>query len=202
MGRKSLKEERQQEIVEAFYKVARKNGLANASIAKVADHLGINPSLVLHYFNTRDELFGGLIRYILEKYSGIYKATERGIANESELLLLIDNLFSRKWNDLFDDGVFYSCYAMVYQDKNIRRSFRLLHDSLRNMLVEALGEARRNNVLEIESEQDTADVIFALVEGAYYYLGMVSNKAVYAQKLKLLRNQALIILNLPVPAEV
>ncbi len=36
MGRKSLKESRQAEIVSAFYKLAKKDGLENASIAKTA----------------------------------------------------------------------------------------------------------------------------------------------------------------------
>jgi hypothetical protein len=36
MGRKSLKPLRQKAIIKAFYKVAKKEGLENASIAKVA----------------------------------------------------------------------------------------------------------------------------------------------------------------------
>ena len=56
MGRKSLKETRQKEIVKAFYSVAKREGLEKTSIAKVAENMKINPSLVIHYFKSKQEL--------------------------------------------------------------------------------------------------------------------------------------------------
>jgi AcrR family transcriptional regulator len=53
IGRKSLKYIRQREIAEAFYEVCIEEELENASISKVATRLNINPSLIIHYFNTR-----------------------------------------------------------------------------------------------------------------------------------------------------
>src|SRR5690242_7362922 len=147
MGRISLKETRQKEIILAFYAVAKKTGLENASIAKVADHLDINPSLIVHYFKTREALFAGLIDFILEQYSDIYKINGQAFTRASEVKKLIDNLFSRKWDKLFDDSVFYSCYALTYQDKKIRAAFRDLHDSLRNLLIDALEKASKNGVI-------------------------------------------------------
>ena len=82
MGRKSLKPIRQKGIIKAFYQVARKEGLENASIAKVASVLDVNPSLVIHYFKTKQELIHGLIEYILERYRLIYNP-ENG-TSESE----------------------------------------------------------------------------------------------------------------------
>lgn len=201
MGRKSLKESRQEEIIIAFYKVSKKIGLENTSIAKIADHMDINPSLILHYFKTKEALYSGLIRFILERYRGIYKTGPDGIKSHKELYQLINNLFSRKWNDLIDDGVFYSCYALVYRDTTIRRSFKVLHDSLRNLLVKALQQANENGIIEIENEQETAEIIFALTEGAYYYLGMVRDKKLYNEKLTFFKNQALAILRVPVMEE-
>src|SRR5262245_30453466 len=112
MGRKSLKPVRQKEMIKAFYKVARKEGLENASIAKVAKVLGVNPSLVIHYFKTKNDLIYGLIGYILERYSLIYNP-ENDLADPSERLRkIVRNLFSRKWNKLIDDGVFYSSFSL------------------------------------------------------------------------------------------
>ncbi|MBT1698064.1 TetR/AcrR family transcriptional regulator [Fulvivirgaceae bacterium PWU4] len=196
MGRTSLKQTRQKEIVQAFYEVSKKIGLENASLAKVADHMDINPSLVVHYFKTRDALFSGLISFILEKYNDIYQANGATYSTPKELRALIENLFSRKWNKLFDDSVFYSCYAMTYRDKKIRKAFKALHDSLRALLVDALRKAKQNQIVDISNEKVTAEVIFALVEGAYYYLGMVDSKEEYNTKLKLLKTQALSMLKI------
>ena len=196
MGRISLKDTRQKEIILAFYTVAKKIGLENASIAKVADHMDINPSLIVHYFKTREALFSGLIDFILEQYSDIYKTDGQDYTNARELKQLIDNLFSRKWNKLFDDSVFYSCYALVYRDKKIRSAFKALHDSLRKLLTDALQKANKNGVISIRSEKETVEIIFALMEGAYYYLGMIDSKTDYSRKLNMLKKQALLQLGL------
>ena len=196
MGRISLKDTRQKEIILAFYTVAKKIGLENASIAKVADHMDINPSLIVHYFKTREALFSGLIAFILEQYSGIYKTNGQDYSSAGELKQLIDNLFSRKWNKLFDDSVFYSCYALIYRDKKIRSAFKALHDSLRKFLTDALQKANKNGVINIRNEKETVEIIFALMEGAYYYLGMVDSKTDYTRKLNMLKKQALLQLGL------
>ena len=124
MGRKSLKKERQKEIIKSFYEVAKQEGLENTSVAKVAKHMGINTSLILHYFESKNELMFGLINYILDSYKSIY-TTNNIESNEIKLKKTIDNLFSRDWNNLIDDGVFYSCYTLIFRDKNIKELISL-----------------------------------------------------------------------------
>lgn len=184
MGRKSLKTLRQKGIIKAFYKVAKKEGLENASIAKVAAVLEVNPSLVIHYFSTKQDLMQGLIEYILERYRLLY-VPENGTSDPKEKLKkTIRNLFSRKWNKLFDDGVFYSSYALIFRDRRVKSLYKKLHDDLRSLLKENLQEARDRKVIDITDVDKTADLIFIFVEGAYYYLSMVSDKSEYRERIK------------------
>lgn len=196
MGRKSIKELRRKEIVKAFYKVAQKEGLENASIAKVARQLDINPSLVMHYYNTKDALIDGLIDYILERYRYIYKPEKRITDRAERLEKIIDNLFSRKWGTLFDDSVFYSCYALIFRNEKIRQRFKKLHDSLRTFLAEEFREAMEDGTIEIEDPVAAADMVFILVEGAYYYLGLSEDKN--EEKLAVYKNEVLLRLKLKV----
>ncbi|MDW7695737.1 TetR family transcriptional regulator [Flammeovirgaceae bacterium SG7u.111] len=184
MGRKSLKEIRQKEIISGFYQVAKEIGLENASIAKVANHLNINPSLILHYFKTREELLFGLISFILESYSEIYAIESEDNLNLAKLQSVIDVLFSRKWDELFDDGVFFSCYSMIYRDESIKKSFKKLHDSLRLMLAGVLENYRDEGIISIDDPLKTAERIFILIEGAYYYLGMIDDLEEYEKKVE------------------
>lgn len=196
MGRKSLKPLRQKGIVKAFYKVARQEGLENASIAKVAAVLKVNPSLVIHYFETKQDLILGLIEYILERYRHIYNPQNGTTDPEARLRKIISNLFSREWNNLFDDDVFFSCYALIFRNKTIKAHYKTLHDHLRRMLAEALQEAKKSRVISVKDVENAADMIFVLIEGAYYYLSLVSNDAEYKKRLALYERQALMILNL------
>lgn len=171
MGRKSLKETRQKEIVIAFYKVAKREGLKNASIAKVAGTLKVNPSLIIHYFKSRKELLNALVDFILKRYLEIYKF-DGGIDSKEKLVALIDHLFSRSWHRLFDDGVFYSCYALIYRHPSVKYKYKELHDTLISKFRESLKEAQDNNVIKVGDLDETAEVIFSMVDGAYFSLGM------------------------------
>jgi len=200
MGRKNLIQVRQKGIILAFYKVARKQGLENASIAKVADAMQVNPSLIMHYFKTKQDLIHGLIEYILERYRLIYTPLNEIADPQERLEQIIENLFSRKWDKLFDDSVFYSSFSLIFRDRKIKKHYKLLHDNLRQMLTETLKQCNDIGSIELEDVEKTADLIFVFVEGAYYYLSMVSNKEEYNRKMSYYKETVLKMLSLAVPA--
>jgi AcrR family transcriptional regulator len=201
MGRKSLKEPRQKEIIKAFYKVAKKEGLENASIAKTAELIGINPSLIVHYFKSKDHLVYGLIEYILDKYLLIYKVPPEDAADpQKHLLTVIDNIFSSKWNTLFDDSVSYSCYSLAFRDKIIKGKYKALLDALRTQLRQLIVDCNRAGILSVKDPARTADLIFVLVDGAYYYLSLVTDKEEYRDKLIKYKEQAISLLSFSSPA--
>lgn len=196
MGRRSLKDLRKKEIIQGLYQVAKKEGLENSSLAKVANHLGINPSLILHYFCSREELLFGLVDYILEQYRQMYTPGNLAFQNKEGIRQLIDNLFSRNWNRYFDDGVFYSCYALTYRNDRLRDKFRELHNQLRTYLNEVLDSAREKGILDLEDTTRATDEVFILVEGAYYYLGMVGDRESYDERVSAYRQMAFELLKL------
>ena len=195
MGRKSLKPIRQKGIIKAFYKVARKEGLENASIAKVATVLDVNPSLVMHYFKTKQDLLHGLIEYILEQYRMIYNPENGTVNPRARLEKVIRNLFSRKWDKLFDDGVFYSGFSLIFREPKVKQHYKNLHDHLRQMLADTLKEANDNGVIRVDDVEKTADLVFIFVEGAYYYLSMVSDKAEYQRRMDHYQQTVMSMLN-------
>lgn len=197
MGRKSIATSRQKEIIRAFYKIAKKEGLENASIAKTAAVININPSLVIHYFKTKEHLVYGLIEYILDKYLMIYKIPAKDATDPKTVLLkTIDNIFSNKWDRLFDDSVSYSCYSLAFRDKNVKEKYKILLDTLRDNFKKIIEECNRKGVLSIKNPALAADIVFVIVDGAYYYLSLVTNKEEYRCKLAQYKKQALRQLNL------
>ena len=87
--------------------------------------MNISNGLVMHYFSTKNELLIGLNEYILEQHLHVMTDDHKGnIKSRQDLENLIGNLFSRNWNKYFDDGVFYSCYALIYRNKEINTSFK------------------------------------------------------------------------------
>lgn len=194
MGRKSLKEARQLEIIKIFYKVAKTEGYENTSIAKIAKVMDINPSLIIHYFETKEDLTYGLIDYILERYLLIYTIKNKDQVTLSDLKKTIDMLFSKKWNLLFDDGLFYTFYALAFREKKIKAKYKTILDSLRFALTSMIEQCNQKNLIKVEDAKAAADLIFVLVDGAYFYLSLESDKKAYAERLDYYKSKAYQIL--------
>jgi AcrR family transcriptional regulator len=183
-----ISDERKKEIIDGFYQLSKENGLENTSIAKIGKHLGMPPSLVMHYFPTREILISNLISYILQQMLLIYQPMleELEIQNYADPSTFVDRLFSRDWNLLLDDGVFYSCFSLIFRNKRIKDEYRALHEKLRENLKDILD--RDANLCGKDTEL-LAEQIFVVVEGAYYYLSMFDDREVYEDKVIIFKNQ-------------
>jgi len=200
MGRKSIRETRQLEIIKVFYKVAKKEGLENTSIAKIAKVMDINPSLIIHYFQTKEELTYALIDYILDKYLLIYRIGRASdVSAARALVTVIDDIFSKKWNKLFDDGLFYSCYALTFREKKVKSMYKDISDSLREQLASLILRCQQHNDLTVEHPRRAADLIFALVDGAYYYLSLTADKKEFDVKITEYKTEAFKLLGISDP---
>ncbi len=196
MGRKSLKETRQLEIIKTFYSVAKKEGYENTSIAKIAKVMDINPSLISHYFETKEDLTYALIDYILERYLLIYTFNNSNGISLADLQKTIEMLFSKKWNLLFDDGLFYTFYALAFREKKIKTKYKIILDSLRHALTSMIEQCNEKEFINVPSPEAAADLIFVLVDGAYFYLSLESDKKAYAERLEYYKNKAYEILGI------
>jgi AcrR family transcriptional regulator len=190
MGRKSLKETRQQEIIQIFYKVAIKEGYENTSIAKIAKVMDINPSLIIHYFQTKEDLTYALIDHILDRYLLIYTIKHQKQATLKDLQHTIEMLFSKKWNLLFDDGLFYTFYALCFREKKIKLKYKVILDSLRAGLALMIEQCNAGGLTAVDDPQTASDFIFVLVDGAYFYLSLENDKLAYAERLDYYKQKA------------
>jgi len=197
MGRKSLKETRRQEIIKVFYQVAKKEGYENTSIAKIAKVMDINPSLIIHYFETKEGLTYELIDHILDRYLLIYTVKNKEKASLSDLQSTIEMLFSKKWNLLFDDGLFYTFYALAFREKKIKQKYKLILDSLRKGLALLIEQCNAQCITNVNDPKVAADFIFVMVDGAYFYLSLENDKKAYSERLAYYKQKAYDLLCIP-----
>lgn len=186
--RTKISTDRKKEIIEGFYQLSKENGIENTSIAKIGKHLGIPPSLVMHYFPTREILISHLISFILQRLLKIYTPIiqELRVQNYTDPQTFVDRMFSRDWNMLIDDGVFYSCYSLIFRNDRIKKEYRNLHLKLRENLKEILDQDEK---LKLKDTALLSEQIFVVVEGAYYYLSMIDDQDLYGEKVKIFKNQ-------------
>lgn len=186
--KQSIREGRKKEIISGLYELSCQDGLENVSIAKIGKHLNMPPSLVMHYFPNKRLLILGLIDHILHQYQLIYQPIITKLEENPRVdpELLVERLFSREWNLLFDDGVFFSCYAFIFRDQLIKKEYKNLHVRLRITLKNLLD---KDEILSRGNTELLAEKIFVVIEGAYYYLSMMNEPKEYDQKLEIFKDQ-------------
>lgn len=192
MGRISLQDKRQEEITLAFYEVAKEVGLENATIAKVADKMKISKGLVMHYFANKESLIFALNDQILNQYLNFVVSDKYlNITTKEELENYIRSLFSREWNYYIDDGVFYSFYAMIYQNDKIRANYRNFLLEIRNGIYTILTNSFQKGIIKNTDIAKTSNILYALIDGAYFQLGShLNNEASYLEESQLFINHA------------
>ncbi|MEW6553428.1 MAG: TetR family transcriptional regulator C-terminal domain-containing protein [Actinomycetota bacterium] len=173
---KDKAETRKKEILENFYAVLAEEGLEGASMAKIASRMGIHPSLIVHYFSNKEEMVVELVDYMLAMYEETFLPRLRRIADPEERLhAAIDAIFGQDWAKLVDIGVFYSCYALSFRNARVRDSFQRMYSRLREVLAEELKGLMDLGVVAKADPVRFADFIISLMEGYYYYRGLMGD---------------------------
>jgi AcrR family transcriptional regulator len=198
MGRKSLKEDQQKKIIEAFYQIAKNEGIENTSFGKVAKELNMHPSLVVHYFSTKEEMLLGLIDFIISNYERIYIPEHKNADPLTKLVDILNNIFSRKWDSYIDDSIFYNCFALIFRNSLIKFKFKELHLLLRKWLRDVIQECVDNKLIECNDAELASDLIFVISDGAYYFLSMIDDKDDFDNHAKKYKKEAFKILGLSI----
>lgn len=102
---------RRREMLASYYEVPLDEGLQGASLAKIAKRVQAPPSLLIHYFGTKEQMTIELLDYLLERYHDTYGALFEGMADPLERLrTIVDYLFSVEYQQLMDDRAFYALF--------------------------------------------------------------------------------------------
>ncbi len=170
MGRKSKAIVRRQEILSHFYDVIIEEGFEGASIAKIAKRMDVNPSLLIHYFSTKDAMVVGLIDYILDTYTPTilpdFSETEDPDERWQDVLDVLSHLH---WDRIMNHKVFYSCYALGLRQADILDRFRNLYRHLMERLEAEIACANAAAIIQVNNPRDAAEWILTQTEGRSYF---------------------------------
>ncbi|MEM7658841.1 MAG: TetR/AcrR family transcriptional regulator [Bacteroidota bacterium] len=169
MGRKSKAVVRKQEILSHFYQVIIDEGFEGASIAKIAKRMDVNPSLIIHYFSTKEAMVLDLIAYIISTYSEHILPDFSEESNSQDRWGDVLDVVSRiDWERIMNNIVFYSCYTLGLRDPKINEQFVGLYQRVIDQLVEEIQLAHQANIIQVQDPRRAAEMMLTLVEGANF----------------------------------
>ena len=186
---------RKREILENFYQVLVEEGLEGSSIGKIAARMGIHPSLIIHYFSTKDEMIVELVELILKEYEETFlPRLEEKKDPEERLNAALDAIFGLDWNRLVDMGAFSACYSLSFRNERVRASFQRMYSTLREYLVKEIAYYMEMGLVARADPERLADLIIALMEGYSFYRAVMDNEHRFDELSQFLRENALAIL--------
>jgi len=160
---------RKLEIMETFYKVLVEKGLQEASMAKIAKRMGVQPSLLIHYYSTKEEMIDGLVRFITKRYEETFFPKLDGIHDhDARIDLILDMIFGLEWFRLVDNGAFYACYYLSFRNEKVKHHFQRMYRRLREVLVGEIRSCQGNGNLGREDAEKRADLVLIILGGYNY----------------------------------
>jgi AcrR family transcriptional regulator len=170
MGVSPKAETRKPEILEAYYQVIIENGIEGASIGKIAQRMDIHPSLIIHYFKTKENLTIELLDLLIEKYEAPEFLDFNGIQDPGERFQkLMETTFSFEWSRTVDPGIHFCFYYLSFRNPEIRKRFRAMIKRFRNYLIKELTGFQESGVIRVDDVRLAADYIVTLMEGLEFH---------------------------------
>ena len=185
-------------MLAAYYEVLLEQGLTGASVAKVAARAGAPPSLLIHYFGTKEQMTIELVDYLLDRYHETYGERLESISDPLERLhAIVDLLFSVEYHQVLDDRAFYALFYVSLTHPTVRRAFARVYEDSLGLIERALAECMAAGLLPADDAHELAVTLKALEEGYAFLIGGGADETAKAEIGAALRARALQVLGLP-----
>jgi AcrR family transcriptional regulator len=166
---------RKPEILENFYHVLIKEGFEGTSIGKIAKRMNIHPSLIIHYFKTKQNLTIELVELLIEKYEAPEFLQFDHIQDlEQRFQLMIDTIFSFEWSRTIDPGLHFGFCYLSFRNPKIRKAYERMMQRFRDYLERELDLYRKAGIVKVNNAKMAADTIVTLMEGLEFHAQFLS----------------------------
>ena len=167
---------RKPEILESYYQILIQEGIEGASISKIAKHMDIHPSLIIHYFKNKENMKLELIDLLIEKYKSPDMIDLGHIKNDEDRFhAFIDTLFSFDWSRTVDPGIHFGFYYLSFRNQEIQKRFKRMFVWLRDYIQDQLVYFNSKHIINIKDEKQAADLIITLMEGLEFHSHFLSD---------------------------
>ncbi len=167
---------RKPEILESYYQVLIQQGFEGTSISKIAKHMDIHPSLIIHYFKNKENMKLELIDLLIEKYKSPDMISLEYIEDDEDRFnAFIDTLFSFEWSRTVDPGIHFGFYYLSFRNKEIQKRFKRMFVWLRDHIQEQLVYFNSRHIIDVRDEKEAADLIVTLMEGLEFHSHFLSD---------------------------
>ncbi|UCI10444.1 choline-responsive transcriptional repressor BetI [Mesorhizobium sp. B1-1-8] len=159
---------RRRELRHAAYEVLQKEGMAGATVEKVAQRAGASKGIVHHYFKTKQELFEHAMRHSNSLLRDeVIRLMRLARSPEERLWAIIEGNFATAF---FTPGICHAWLALcaeVPREPQLARIQRVVHARMHSNLISALAA-----IVPVDERETVALGITTLIDGLWLRLGL------------------------------
>jgi TetR/AcrR family transcriptional repressor of bet genes len=171
MGLTRISEIRRRELRHAAYEVLQTEGMAGATIEKVAQKAGASKGIVLHYFKSKQQLFEHAMRHSNALLRDeVVRRMRLARTPEDRLWAIIEGNFSTAFFTPAICHAWLTLCAEVPRDPQLARIQRVIHARMRSNLRTALTA-----LVPPDQTENVTLGITTLIDGLWLRLGLRSD---------------------------
>ena len=175
-----ISEIRRRELRQAAYEVLQTEGMAGATIEKVAQKAGASKGIVLHYFKTKQQLFEHAMRHSNALLRDeVIRRMRLARSPEQRLWAIIEGNFSTAFFTTAICHAWLVLCAEIPREPQLARIQRVVHARMRSNLMSALSA-----LVPAEECGSVAFGITTLIDGLWLRLGLRSGALSAAEALE------------------
>jgi AcrR family transcriptional regulator len=146
--------------------VVEDEGFMGMTIGKVANRMGVNSGLLIHYFKSKEGLIMEMVDYLFKISMKSYHAElEKYTTPEDRFQCLMRILFTTSGKGPQRDAVFWSCYAMGFRNDDIRERIQGMQKKFIAFGIREITSWEAAGLVRVRDKEKAAATILALSEG-------------------------------------
>ncbi len=192
MKKRQNAELRKPDILKNYYQVILKEGIEGASIAKVAKRMKINPSLIIHYFTTKDNMTVALVDYMSKIYNKLFM--EMTIETDDPLKRLerlVEIFCSNEWYNNSDISGDFSMISLSFRNKKVFYHLQNMYNEFIKLIVRELEIISSTGDIKFSNPVRTAALIISTLEGyrhfKHFYIDESASESYREDTMKILK---------------
>lgn len=187
--RRKNPEERKTEILNTFYLLVIEEGFEGVSIGKIAKRMGINPSLIMHYFSTKDQMTVAMVDHAIEEYTSLVRNIRMDASDPYKRFhRLIEILWSDEWYEMTNISADFSFLSISFRNEAINARLKHLYSGFKRYLVREINGFVDAGVILCSNPVRAVEIIMTLIEGYRHFQHFITDDdAVDAYRLEMKR---------------
>jgi TetR/AcrR family transcriptional regulator, transcriptional repressor of bet genes len=152
-------------IIEATLEALRKYGYASTSLQRIAEEAGTSKRMVLHYFQTRDQLFDAVVTTVCGR---ILDQVEEAMSDQPNPAAALSDGLDKVWEAILADpslqAVFFGLLAESVADPAHRSTIAAVRDEYRRLIARVVAGSMGEDP-DSEHPETIATLVLAAMAG-------------------------------------